>query len=579
MSSSRQQTVRLSYTFEGKSFTVAVDTTKAVLGRDPGCDVVLPADSVGVSRRHAVIAREGSGWSITDMRSQNGTLVNGARIITQPLRHKDLINLGHLEVTFLLDPPPVPEAERVQFEESGFSSRPAASIIKMRDIDSALAGGLQPGMPLPVPASLSPDKNFEIKDLGLGVIGLFSQVAEALLSGEDLDDMLGKILDLVFKNLPAERGLLCLYDKSTDTITPKVVRSRADVADEKISISRSIANEVIKSKNAVLVRDALSDQRFHAAKSIQSLGIRSAMAAPLYHSGNVVGFIYADTHSIEQPFCEEHLQVLTVLAVLSAVGIEQARLRDEIVHEQHIRARLARYSSPGVVEKIVKEARTSSADMVAEERVVSVCFCDLCGFTSMSENMPPAEVARTLNEIFERFVELIFRYEGTLDKYTGDGLIAVFGAPVPQTDHAERAVRTALLMQQELEELNRRHTNRQPLAMRIGISSGPVTAGDIGSPRRKDYTVIGDTVNVASRLESMVAKPGQVVIGPTTYEMVKARFTCHPLAPIQLKGKNQSVQPYLVSAAKDSAGSSPETRPVRVVRDPGHRQEGNPPPP
>lgn len=575
MSSSRQQTVRLSYTLEGKPLTVAVDTTKAVLGRDPSCDVVIPGNSVGVSRRHAVIAREGSGWSISDIGSQNGTLVNGARITTQPLRHRDLINLGCLEVTFLLDPPPVPEAwERVQFEESVSSSSPAASI-KMRDIDSALAGGLQPD---PVPASPSPDKSFEITDLGLGVIGLFSQVAEALLSGEDLDDMLGKILELVFKNLPAERGLLCLYDERTDTITPKVVRSRADVADEKISISRSIANEVIKSKNAVLVRDALSDQRFHAKKSIQSLGIRSAMAAPLHHAGNVIGFIYTDTHSIEQPFCEEHLQVLTVLAVLSAVGIEQARLREQIVHEQHIRARLARYSSPGVVEKIVKEAGTSSADMVAEERVVSVCFCDLCGFTSMSENMAPAEVARTLNEIFERFVELIFRYEGTLDKYTGDGLIAVFGAPVTQSDHADRAVRTALLMQQELEELNRRHADRRPLAMRIGVSSGPVTAGDIGCPSRKDYTVIGDTVNVASRLESMVAKPGQVVIGPTTYDMVKARFTCQPLAPIQLKGKNQSVQPYLVSAAKDSDGSNPETRRLRVVRDRGDRQEGNPPP-
>lgn len=560
MSASRQQTVRLSYMFEGKPLTVAVEATKALLGRDRSCDVVFPADSLGVSRRHAVLAREGSGWSITDMGSVNGTEVNGVRITTQPLRHRDLIKLGRLEVTFLLDPPPVPEVrERVQFEGSVASSRPATSIIKLRDIDSALAGGSPPGLGLPVPASPCPDKSFEIKDLGLGVIGLFSQVAEALLTGEDLDDMLGKFLELVFKNLPAERGLLCLYDERTDTITPKVVRSRAGGADEKISISRSIANEVIKSKNAVLVRDALSDQRFQAKESIRSLGIRSAMGAPLYHSGKVIGFIYTDTHSIEQPFREEHLQVLTVLAVLSAVGIEQARLREEIIREQHIRDRLARYSSPGVVDKIVQEAGTSSADMVAEERVVSVCFCDLCGFTSMSENMAPAEVARTLNEIFERFVDLIFCYDGTLDKYTGDGLIAVFGAPVTQSDHAERAVRTALLMQQELEELNRKHADRRPLTMRIGINSGPVTAGDIGSPRRKDYTVIGDTVNVASRLESTVAKPGQVVIGPTTYDMVKARFTCHPLAPIPLKGKNELVQPYLVSAAEGRADNMATT--------------------
>jgi adenylate cyclase len=550
LSSSGQPIVRLSYTLGGKPLTVAVHAAKAVLGRDPSCDVVFPGISVGISRRHAVIEREGSGWSITDMGSQNGTRVNGIPITTQPLRHRDLINLGRLEVTFLLDPPPVPEAwERVQFEESD-SSNP---IIKKRNMASVLAVGSQ-GLRLPVPVSPSPDKSFEIKDVGLGVIDLFSQVAEALLSGENLDDVLGKILELVFKNLPAERGLLCLYDQGTDTITPKVVRSRDGVADRKISISRSIANEVIKSKQAVLVGDALSDQRFQAKNSILSLGIRSAIAAPMYHSGNVIGLIYTDTHNIEQPFREEHLQVLAVLAVLAAVGIEQARLREEIVHEQQIRARLARYSSPSVVEKIVKEAATPSADMVAEERVVSVCFCDLCGFTSMSENMAPADVARTLNEIFERFVDLIFSFDGTLDKYTGDGLIAVFGAPVTQSDHAERAVRTALLMQRELGELNRRHADRRPLAMRIGINSGPVTAGDIGSPRRKDYTVIGDTVNVASRLESTVAKPGQVVIGPTTYDMVKERFTCHPLEPIQLKGKNDLVQPYLASAADASAG-------------------------
>lgn len=552
MSSSGQPIVRLSYTLAGKPLTVAVHAAKAVLGRDPSCDVVFPGISVGVSRRHAVIEREGTAWSITDMGSQNGTRVNGVPISTQPLRHRDLINLGRLEVTFLLDPPPVPDAsERVQFEESDSASPPPSSIIKKRNMASVLAVGSQR---LPVPASPSPDKSFETRDVGLGVIDLFTQVAEALLSGENLDDMLGKILELVFKNLPAERGLLCLYDERTDTITPKVVRDRDGVANKKISISRSIANEVIKSKQAVLVGDALSDQRFQAKNSILTLGIRSAMAAPMYHSGNVIGLIYTDTHNIEQPFREEHLQVLAVLAVLSAVGIEQARLREEIVHEQQIRARLARYSSPGVVEKIVKEARTSSADMVAEERVVSVCFCDLCGFTSMSENMAPADVARTLNEIFERFVDLIFSFDGTLDKYTGDGLIAVFGAPVTQADHAERAVRTALLMQRELEELNRRHADRRPLAMRIGINSGPVTAGDIGSPRRKDYTVIGDTVNVASRLESTVAKPGQVVIGPTTYDMVKEGFTCHPLEPIQLKGKNHLVQPYLVSAAHASAG-------------------------
>jgi adenylate cyclase len=163
--------------------------------------------------------------------------------------------------------------------------------------------------------------------------------------------------------------------------------------------------------------------------------------------------------------------------------------------------------------------------------------------------MAPSELAQVLNDLFARLTNAIFRFEGTLDKFMGDAVMAIFGAPLSQPDHAERAVGAAVLMQQALEDFNRSSPHRKQVSMRVGINSGNVVAGDIGSPKRKDYTVLGDTVNVASRLESSVAKPGQIAIGPLTYEMAKGRYQCKPLEPVQLKGKQDFVQPYLVVGA------------------------------
>ena len=125
-------------------------------------------------------------------------------------------------------------------------------------------------------------------------------------------------------------------------------------------------------------------------------------------------------------------------------------------------------------------------------------------------------------------------------------MMAFFGAPLPLSDHAERAVKAALELQEELAELNIESLYSQKLSLRIGINSGVVVVGDVGSPQRKDYTVIGDVVNTASRLESFVAEPGQTVVGQNTYELVRERFRMEALEPAQLKGKSRLVQPYLV---------------------------------
>jgi adenylate cyclase len=380
----------------------------------------------------------------------------------------------------------------------------------------------------------------------LGPLRLFRQASEALLAGESLDETLEQILALVFNNLPAERGVICLYDEESDTSEPRATRTRAGALDDAIVISTHIVSDVIKHRQSVLVTDSHRDQRYSNADSIVNLRIRTAMCAPLYREGRVMGFIYVDRQRPERSFETEHLQALSTLAVLSVVAVEQAALCDRIRHEKEMRTRLARYSSPAVVERIVQATGAASRNMVAEESELSVLFADLTGFTSMAERLAPGEVVQVLNQVFERLTEAVFALDGTLDKFRGDGMMAFFGAPLQLHDHAERAVEAALRMQEMLEEWNALSPGGGRLAMRIGINSGTVVVGDIGSPQRKDYTVIGDAVNIASRLESFVAEPGQVVIGHETRRRLGEAFRCRALEEVRLRGKRQVVRPYLV---------------------------------
>jgi adenylate cyclase len=348
--------------------------------------------------------------------------------------------------------------------------------------------------------------------------------------------------------------VICLYDAESDVTTPKVMRTAEGIPDEPIAISSNIANDVIRRRQSLLVQDTRLDERFGGADSVILMNIRSAMCAPLYRQGNVVGFVYVDRQSAQRPFSATDLHALSTLALLSAVAVEKAALRDGLRREKEVRSHLARYSSPAVVDRIVEQSEVAARGMSADECEVTVLFADLTEFTAMAESMKPAQVVQMLNSVFERLTEVIFEFEGTLDKFRGDGLMAFFGAPLPMPDHARRAVGAALRMQELLSDVNEYSSPGRRLAMRIGINSGPVVVGDIGSPQRKDYTVIGDTVNTASRLESSVARPGDVVIGPTTREQLGDDFRCQPLEETALKGKRERILPYLVLGVGDGDG-------------------------
>ena len=531
-----------------------IEDRAVTLGRASDCDLVLNHESV--SRAHARFSRDGEGWRVEDLDSKNGLRVNTFRVDSERIRDGDRIDLGTARLHVEIGPatPPSTQASVV------FSERDEPSlhteVLEMSGLSSLLSS--PGGSAVALDARRSPSELSELSESlarvsekssgedAANLLSIVGEAAEALISCDTLDDTLERILSLVFGNLPAERGVICLYDADAGRTEPKVMRTLEGVPEAPIHISTNIVRHVLEKKQALLVRDTQVDERFGGAESVIMMQIRSAMCAPLYRDGHAVGFIYTDRQSGTEPFDLPHLHVLSGLAMLSAVAVETAALRDGIRHEKELRARLARYSSPAVVEQILRAPGSERGSMVEDERDVTVLFADLKGFTGMAENMRSAEVIRILNRVFERLTEVVFAHEGTLDKFRGDGMMAFFGAPLPLADHAHRAVAAALQMQEALGDLNERHRSLRDLRMRIGINSGPVVVGDIGSPQRKDYTVIGDVVNTASRLESSVAGPGEVVIGRTTFDLVQDRFDCQPLDVVQVKGRREHVHPYLV---------------------------------
>ena len=543
---------RLSYRDAlGEESTIVVGDRAIRIGRAPHCDLVLGHESI--SREHAEIVRNSDGWAIADLGSKNGLKINTYKTRQQQLQDGDCIDIGAAKLWVEIGPVGPTGKARVVFQQESQGKR--AEVLDMGRLDSLFMSSpdlfLSPAVPQEgrkVAAARERSNSIDLPvslEEPAGLLGVFSQAAEALLTCDTLDETLERILELVFDNLTAERGVICLYDEETDTTEPKVMRTREGIPAEPIVISTNIANDCIKQRQSLLMKDANVDARFGGADSVIAMCIRSAMCAPLYRDGRVVGFIYVDQQSELHAFTAAQLQTLSTLAILSAVAVEQAALRDSVRREQEIRSRLARYSSPAVVDRIIQAPGIAQRGMVAEEGDVTVLFADITGFTTLAERLHPKDVVEVLNQIFDRLTGEVFELEGTLDKFRGDGMMAFFGAPLPMPDHAGRAVECALRMQERLAELNAEARSDRQFAIRIGINSGPVVVGDIGSPQRKDYTVIGDVVNTASRLESAVAEPGQVVIGHATYLRVSSRFECRALEEVFVKGKQQPVRPYL----------------------------------
>ena len=513
---------RLSYTDSKGSASFVLPPGETIVGRAPTCNLVVQHSTV--SRQHAKFDVGPDSGFVQDLGSSLGTYRNGEAIGRSEIADGDVLVLGRVrfDVQKSMDDQVALTDAHVQVASEGTVLLSVASLTEA---------------PSPGRAE-TPTAHID----GRQLLGVLSEIGGALVKSTSLSEVLDRVVSLAFDTIPAERVFLMLTDERTNELVPRVARSRSGKVPQGVTISRTIARIVMNDRVAMLATDAQLDARLEQAHSVLAHAIRSFMCAPLWNRDDVIGILYVDNPKSKEFSAERDLTLFTALSNYAAVAIEHARLAARLLEETRRRERLQRYHSPGVVNRILESGDEADGAFVTQEREISVLFADIVGFTTMAEKMSPSAVAQLLNGFFGVMTDVIFRHEGTLDKFIGDAILATFGAPLAQPDHALRCVRTAMDMRTALAQLNQ--DRREPLRMRIAINSGNALVGDIGAPKRREFTVLGDVVNTASRLESYVTQPDQIVLGGDTYRLIKDEIPARPLGSFQLRGRASPVEVY-----------------------------------
>jgi adenylate cyclase len=528
-----------------QSFELAAGRS-LVVGRGVASDIAIYDPTI--SRRHAELIVGSDGVEVKDLGSSNGTCINGSRVSGGHLRPNDSVTFG--KVTFRLRPLAPSEGEPAP---PAFEVPPAGGmIVRELEVSGGLPAGLtsRDGPPsrgkLRVAAASADERQAKKLSLLLGA-------AQKLASELDLDRLLRVIVDVTFEVMEVDRVSILLKDEAAGDLVPTISKSR--LADTQLQqVPRSIADKVVQERVAVVSHNAPTDARFKG-RSIVMQSVRSAMCSPLMASPDeVLGILYVDNLTAPNSFSDEDLQFLVAFSGLAAIGIKNSRFADQLRRQSMVRSNFERYFAPNVAAEIAQQE--GAIRLGGERRPITVLFSDIRGFTAMAEAMPPDAIATMLSEYFTEMVDVIFEHGGTLDKFIGDAIMALWGAPIPHEDDPDRALRAAVAMQRSIAALNRRWAaaGRPEIGVGIGINHGEVFAGNIGSHRRLEYTVIGDAVNVANRL-CAEAGPGEILVTEPLLGVVRDNVEVEFLPELALKGKAQLVQVYRVRSPTGAGGA------------------------
>ncbi|GAB4540345.1 MAG: adenylate/guanylate cyclase domain-containing protein [Haliangiales bacterium] len=503
------------------------------IGRHPDNTIQI-LDRI-ISKEHAQIQRTPDGrYLLRDLRSLNGTFMKGERISERYLEDSDEISMGSTRLRFVDKGPEDDALHRVTIAPGSMTE----SHIRQRI--NAASGKFLPERSLTDEKVLRRD--YERLRIG-------HELATAVGSELDLEKLLPKILDKAFELVGADRGAILLMDNSSEELVPRYVKTRNGKGDKNIVLSNTVISQVLENKESVLSSDATMDKRFASAHSIIMQGIRSTMTVPLLHAEELLGVMHLDSQIASNAFTEKDLQICTGMAAQAAIAIQNARLAKRIEKEARTRADFSRLIPPAVVEQLVKGELTLERGGRLSE--ITMLYSDIRGFTAMADGRPPGEVVNTLNEYFEVMVDVLFQHSGTLDKFVGDEIIGLFGAPIPLEDAPFKAVECAKAMRDALAEFNRTREaeNQAPIRIGIGINTGKVITGAIGSTRALQYTAIGDAMNVASRLVG-VALPDEIILSEETFRQVQSRVEAEAMPPVKVKGKADEQKIFRFTALK-----------------------------
>jgi adenylate cyclase len=499
-----------------------------VVGRAPNSDI--PVIDPTISRRHAEVECAESGVTIRDLGSSNGTFVNGTRVDSSPVGVGDLVTFG--KVAFRLAQVAAPAA-------AGVGPAPAgATIVRqlpVRDPSSSLPGRLG------TPAAPSAQVPSEI-DKSREKLAKLLEVSKGLGRATDIDTLLNKIVDYAYQILEVDRVAILLSDDDGE-LTPKIARDKRG-GDSLRAVPQSIARTAIKDKVAILSDNAGEDTRF-GGQSILMQQIRSAICVPLIGAEDKsLGILYVDNVTATHRFSDDDFEFCIAFAGIAAVAIENSQYAQRIQRELLTRSNFERFFTPQLAKRIAESSETIR--LGGDKRPIAVLFTDIRGFTALSETMRPDDMASLLTEYLTQMVECVFRHDGTLDKFIGDSVMAQWGAPLSGPDDADKAMAAALEMMHALDELNARWRSegRPQLQHGVGLNFGEAFAGNIGSERRLEFTVIGDTVNTAARL--CAAAEDEILLSDAFRKRLTAPPRLQECPPMEFKNKSQPVTVYRV---------------------------------
>src|SRR5579859_2086529 len=380
-------------------------------------------------------------------------------------------------------------------------------------------------------AGMAQETDFHIRD------HLLYEVARDLSSSLELREVLGKVMDRVINLMQASRGFIVLVDPVTNEMSVEMAGGETDEEKSKRFLgSKSVIDQVVRTGRAVVSTDASLDDRFKGQQSVILQNLRSIIAVPLVTKGKVIGAVYVDNPFRAAIFEEKDKEFLQAIADLAAMAIDNARHYER---SETLRQLFELHVNKQVTDYVLARTDSKRPFLSGERREVTILNSDIAGFSRMSQLLDARELVRFLNDYFRRMIDVVLAHGGNIDKFQGDGMLVCFGAPNPMQDHALQGLMAARSMVHEVQRLNEELavSGYPPIAVGIGLDTGDVIAGHVGSEKRLEFTLIGVAVNNAAYLSKV--RPAKVLMSESTRYHVPEGMRVAPSAPMLLKGAHE----------------------------------------
>ncbi|GIW21442.1 MAG: adenylate cyclase [Candidatus Sericytochromatia bacterium] len=509
-----------------------------VLGRTIDNNICINEPSI--SSKHLLISNFDDKVEIVDLNSSNGTLLNGKRLFplkSYQIQSGDKLTLGKANILYRIN-----KEENINFDDN-YSS--ISELLKNSKGDVTVLAKFDPKEFNKV-TELKENLNVnDMKNLTKRLSFLYS-FGQKIGSIFDLKELFKNIIKEIFELFPAaDRALVFIL--SQGEMKPVIfMKEGKEYPISMANYSKTIVSMATNEKHGFIASDLSSGQDIDRSKSIVLLNLQCTMIVPFIVDNELYGLLQLDSTKKINAFNEEDLKMLSGISNQIAINIKNRQLINKISQQEKVKNSLERFLGPKMVEHLIKN--NINLEQKGQERNVSILFSDIRGFTPMSEKLKPTQVIEILSTYFSRMTEIIFKYDGFIDKFIGDAIFCIFGIPIEQDNREDLAVKTAIEMQKELSKLNKEVFIKNfgiELSMGIGVNTGNVVYGNIASMERPEVTILGDSVNTAERLCSN-AKPKQILVSENVINNLKEKYNFEKIGPLKLKGKQNEVNVFSI---------------------------------